>query len=162
MEKSVTASSIGQKNISSHRTSKEIKCNHSEIPSVISKITQLLDCSSNKVEYGKIIKYEKGEYFLPHIDVVDGLNSRPELGFYDSTRLVSLITYLNDVEKLWRKLIFVDLNLSIKPKKGSLCLHFPATLDYKQDSRTLHEGYVAVDDKWIFVTWMWKDDKILK
>jgi hypothetical protein len=34
-------------------------------------------------------------------------------------------------------------------------LHFPASLGFMHDPRTLHAGSAAIDEKWIFVTWMW-------
>ena len=41
--------------------------------------------------------------------------------------------------------------------QGMALLHFPATLGCEQDPLTLHAGLEAVDEKWICVTWMWKD-----
>eukprot|EP00434_Breviolum_minutum_P003462 symbB.v1.2.003045.t1/scaffold167.1/size289592/10 len=46
--------------------------------------------------------------------------------------------------------------LRITPAQGLAVLHFPSSLDFQSDaSRTRHQSLPAVDEKWIFATWMW-------
>ena len=44
--------------------------------------------------------------------------------------------------------------LSIRPKKGMAVVHFPQSLSLELDVRTMHEGGMAIDEKWILATWM--------
>lgn len=75
-------------------------------------------------------------------------------GFKDSGRLVTIFCYLNDV-KQGGETRFGDLNLEVTPQKGMAVLHFPTTVGFEQDKRTIHEGRPAIDDKWLLVTWVW-------
>ena len=35
-------------------------------------------------------------------------------------------------------------------------VHFPMSLDLVEDEMTEHQGSVAMDEKWILTTWIWK------
>jgi len=50
--------------------------------------------------------------------------------------------------------------LKISPKQGLAVLHFPARLDRCSDmQRTRHQSLPAVDEKWIFATWLWSEER---
>ena len=104
------------------------------------------------------MRYREGQKFSPHNDDQDGKWSSAE--FVNSTRVATIFVYLNNVTDGGHTR-FNELGLSIKPEKGMACIHFPATMDYVLDGRTLHEGCPAVDDKWLLATWIWADAKTL-
>ena len=76
-------------------------------------------------------------------------------GFEESTRLATIFTYLNDVDE-GGCTYFPEIDLNIKPKKGTAVIHFPADVNFREDERTLHQGMPAVDDKWLLTTWVWE------
>ena len=80
-----------------YRTSSQIPCTQREAPTVIDKITKLLQCKANTLEKLNIIHYKQGAYYKPHCDEDDGPDTMN--GFQNSMRLVSVIMYLNDVPK---------------------------------------------------------------
>lgn len=64
-----------------------------------------------------------------------------------STRQLSVIIYLNDVEE-GGETRFVDLNINVKPKKGRI-LFFPSFFNY------VHRGEAPVSNsKYIIVSWI--------
>ena len=44
--------------------------------------------------------------------------------------------------------------LSIHPKRGMAVVHFSQSTKMELDVRTVHEGAVAIDEKWLLATWM--------
>ena len=70
-------------------------------------------------------------------------------------RLVTVFVYLNEVER-GGETRFTELGIELRPQKGTAVLHFPTTLGYEEDRRTEHEGVLAIDEKWLLVTWVWK------
>ena len=64
----------------------------------------------------EVVRYMPGQYFKPHCDSIDGLMSRA--GYDDSTRLATLITYLNSVDE-GGETFFSRLDLKVKPRQGT-------------------------------------------
>ena len=139
------------------RTSTESMLPRAEAPSVVSKLTSLLDCRPEQLEILQILRYEKGQEFKPHTDGFDGPVTAS--GFERSGRLVTIFCYLNDVKKGGHT-EFPELNFSVAPKRGSAVVHFPATeTTLREDLRTVHSGMPAIDEKWLLATWVWKHDR---
>ncbi|KAL1515138.1 hypothetical protein AB1Y20_004199 [Prymnesium parvum] len=138
----------------SNRTSSEALVTQREVPTIIAKLTALLRCTPEQLQTLNVVRYTAGQQFKPHCDASSGRCSRIEHGFVRSTRLVSVLVYLNSPRR-GGKTIFPWFNMSIQPCKGTALLHFPASLSYHHDPRTLHSGAPAIEDKWILVTWMW-------
>ena len=138
------------------RTSTNANAPQVEVPTVMRKITELTNCSPDEVEILQVLKYEKGQEFVPHTDGFSGPYS--SCGFVDSTRLCTVFCYLNDVKE-GGSTYFPEIDLDIRPKKGMAVLHFPADVEMREDKRTLHQGSPAVDDKWLLTTWVWKDPR---
>lgn len=136
------------------RTSTNANVPQAEVPTVMRKITDLAQCTAEQVEILQVLKYEKGQQFVPHTDGFSGPYS--SCGFEMSTRLATVFCYLNDVEE-GGTTRFPEIDLDIKPRKGTAVIHFPADLEMREDKRTLHQGSMAVDDKWLLTTWIWKD-----
>ena len=139
------------------RTSSNANIPQNEVPSITEKIKRLTNCSEKQLEIYQILKYEKGQEFKPHTDGFEGPITA--CGFFQSGRIATLFTYLNDVED-GGKTIFNKIGLEIKPEKGTAIVHFPMTLDLIEDKRTEHEGSMAMDEKWIMTTWIWRDERL--
>eukprot|EP00928_Gymnodinium_smaydae_P013709 TRINITY_DN14981_c0_g5_i1.p1 TRINITY_DN14981_c0_g5~~TRINITY_DN14981_c0_g5_i1.p1 ORF type:complete len:515 (+),score=73.00 TRINITY_DN14981_c0_g5_i1:31-1575(+) len=134
------------------RSSKSAVATQREVPTVVSKIRSLVGCEASSLSYIGLTRYVKGEFYKQHYDGQDG--KMTSSGFRDAARLVTVLVYLNDVRE-GGETDFTFLNLSVKPKCGAALLFYPMTTDYKNDDRTLHESFEAVDEKWILTTWMW-------
>jgi prolyl 4-hydroxylase len=138
------------------RTSTNANMPRREVPTIVRRLCSLLKCEERQLETLQILRYEQGQYFYPHKDGFQGPATAN--GFKNSARLVTVFCYLNTV-KQGGETRFTEIDIDIHPKKGMLVLHFPTTLDYQEDARTEHEGVAAVDEKWLFVTWVWKDSR---
>ena len=134
------------------RTSQNVLLRQMEVPSVVTRLEQLLLVNRRQFEMFKIIRYRKGEYFKTHCDAFEGAGSM--CGFVDSNRIVTAFTYLKDVER-GGETLFPLIRLAIKPQKGMAVVHFPAKLDYTPDGRTFHASHTAVDEKWILNSQVW-------
>jgi prolyl 4-hydroxylase len=134
------------------RTSRNTNVPQEEVPSIVHKLTQLTNCDPEQLEVLQVLHYAPGQYFEPHTDGFAGPISA--CGFEASARLVTIFCYLNDV-KQGGATRFSNLDLNIEPQKGLAVIHFPTTLGFEEDGRTHHEGMVAIDEKWLLVTWVW-------
>eukprot|EP00928_Gymnodinium_smaydae_P047252 TRINITY_DN31521_c0_g1_i1.p1 TRINITY_DN31521_c0_g1~~TRINITY_DN31521_c0_g1_i1.p1 ORF type:complete len:743 (-),score=162.51 TRINITY_DN31521_c0_g1_i1:325-2370(-) len=122
-----------------------------EAPSIVAKVIRLLNCEPNNISYLNIVRYQKGQFFRPHVDGVEGPSDMN--GFRHSARLATIFVYLNDVEQ-GGETNFLDCKLSIKPTRGTAVVHFPVRTDFKCDFRTYHESATAESEKWILATWL--------
>ena len=146
------------------RTSTNANMPQSDVPSIVEKIVKLTNCQdASHLETLQILRYKEGQTFYPHTDGFDGPTTA--CGFEASGRLVTIFCYLNDVaeggETRFTNLAGNDGEnqevLSIAPRKGTVVLHYPTTTGLEEDPRTEHEGSPAIDEKWLLVTWAWKD-----
>ena len=78
-------------NLSDYRTSSEALCPQREVPTLVRRLTALLRCEPLQLQTFNIVRYTAGQQFKPHVDTSSGRSSRPEAGFYNSTRLVSIM-----------------------------------------------------------------------
>eukprot|EP00557_Chaetoceros_sp_GSL56_P007660 CAMPEP_0176504280 /NCGR_PEP_ID=MMETSP0200_2-20121128/15844_1 /TAXON_ID=947934 /ORGANISM="Chaetoceros sp., Strain GSL56" /LENGTH=425 /DNA_ID=CAMNT_0017903691 /DNA_START=404 /DNA_END=1682 /DNA_ORIENTATION=+ len=136
------------------RTSTNANIPQREVPSITQKMTSLANCSQEQLEILQVLNYKRGQEFKAH---TDGFDSGPTsaCGFLDSGRIATVFCYLNDVPEGGTTL-FTKLGLEIKPKRGLAVIHFPMSLELIEDERTEHQGSVAIDEKWILTTWVWK------
>jgi hypothetical protein len=102
-----------------------------------------------------VIRYEKGQRLAPHFDANKGADV--EDAKRGGQTLVTMLLYLNDVDAdggggdtRFGKL---DPPLTVKPKKGSCLVFFPATKDGVFDERLEHEGTETTQTKWICRIW---------
>ena len=145
------------------RTSTNAELRQEDAPDIVEKLVQLTQAQHpSYFEKFQVLKYEAGQAFVPHTDGFPGKTTAG--GFEDSGRLITIFCYLKDVpeggETRFTKLSSEEPTgeaLSIAPRKGMAVIHFPATIGLEEDPRTEHEGYPAVDEKWLLVTWLWKD-----
>jgi prolyl 4-hydroxylase len=138
------------------RTSTDTNVPQREVPSVVNKIAAMANCAHEQLEIVQILRYTKGQFFLPHTDGFMGPTTA--CGFERSGRLVTIFCYLNDVPAGGESR-FPLLNVSVPPRKGSAVVHFPTTTGFEEDLRTEHEGSVADHEKWLLATWVWKDSR---
>ncbi|KAK3245647.1 hypothetical protein CYMTET_44797 [Cymbomonas tetramitiformis] len=136
------------------RTSTNANVPRRDVPTLVSKLCALGRCDERQLETLQILRYKKGEFFASHSDGFQGPATAN--GFKNSARLVTIFVYLNDVDQ-GGETRFPQLGLDVRPRKGMAVVHFPTTHGFEEDDRTEHEGVAAVDEKWLFVTWVWKD-----
>ena len=146
----------GEVELDPTRTSTNANIPKREVPSIMERITDLVNCDTEQVEILQVLNYQKGQEFKPHTDGFEKATSA--CGFLNSGRIATVFTYLNKVEN-GGKTVFTKLGLDIKPEKGMCIVHFPMNLDMMEDERTEHQGGVAIDEKWILTTWIWNHFK---
>ena len=152
---SATFSALAQ----SKRTSTTWFCHFSQVPTLLAKAKRLFkDLALNQCEEPQVVRYRTGEEFSWHYDEVPG----PQLS-NGGQRIATLLVYLNTLKR-GGGTIFRDLkdssgkDLTMRPKRGSALLFFPALADGTPDDRTLHKGEVAVDEKMIAQMWIHERD----
>lgn len=138
------------------RTSEHATLPQRATPAIVAKMQRLLQCRPQQMQQLEVVRYMPGQYFKPHCDSVDGLMSRA--GYDDSTRLATLITYLNSVDE-GGETFFSRLDLKVKPRQGTALVHFPASHDLVADKRTMHCGMVSPNVKWVCTAFMWRDGR---
>jgi prolyl 4-hydroxylase len=138
------------------RTSSDANILQVEAPSIVKKLTDLLSCEADQLELLQVLNYKHGQEFIAHTDGFDGPVSA--CGFENANRITTVFTYLNDVPT-GGSTTFPLINLDIKPKAGCAIIHFPSDLRLREDTRTLHQGSVAVDQKWLLTTWVWSKSR---
>ena len=144
----------------SKRTSTSWFCHYAQMPTLLAKAHYVLGIPLEQMEEPQIVRYRTGEEFSWHYDEVP-----PAQLANGGQRLATLLVYLNDVDRgggtIFRDLKAADgSQLTVKPKRGSALLFFPAFGDGRPDDRTLHKGEVALDEKWI--TQMWIHERAYK
>jgi hypothetical protein len=145
----------GALGVDQSRTSSDANIPRAEVPTIMRKLMFLLNCSdARRFEILQVLRYRKGQQFLPHTDGFEGPITA--CGFEDSGRLATFFCYLNSPAK-GGATRFNQLNVDIQPVKGTAVIHFPNSLDLKEDPRVEHEGCPAADEKWLLVTWLWSD-----
>jgi prolyl 4-hydroxylase len=148
---SATFSSMSQ----SKRTSTTWFCYFAQVPTLLAKAKRLLNkLPIEQFEETQIVRYRTGEEFSWHYDEIP--SSQKHNG---GQRVATLLVYLNTIQKgggtIFRDLKDANGNmLTMRPKKGSALLFFPALADGTPDDRTLHKGEVAVEEKMIAQIWV--------
>ena len=148
--------STGSVEIDPDRTSTNANIPQAEVSSIVAKICRLANCEAGQLEIFQVLHYDKGQRFNLHTDGFRGPTTA--CGFENSGRLVTIFCYLNDVA-MGGETRFPELGLDVKPSKGKAVIHFPTTTGFEEDPRTEHEGVAAVDEKWLFVTWVWMNSR---
>ena len=126
-------------------------------PEIISKVVTLTGVPARRVEPPQIARYEHGEQYTAHLDAADGLAQRGARFTSISAdgggnRICTVLIYLNDVLR-GGATQFPRLGLTVRPRKGSAVVFFPADLDGRADPDTLHAALPAVDTKWVAQVW---------
>lgn len=155
MESEVISKNDGRQFKHSARTSSDFFMDNHYEPNAIFRntVAEFFDKDIVSFEDTMVIRYRKGEQYKPHVDYflhgVSGIEQR----------VATAICYLNDVEE-GGATTFPLLNLSFKPKKGSL-VYFEYNYTPEINRLTTHAGEPMVDDseKWIMTIWMRHSDK---
>ena len=134
------------------RTSTNTNVPQSEVPSIVKKMTNMANCNADQLEIFQVLNYKKGQEFIPHTDGFSG--KFDACGFEQASRQATIFCYLNDVPE-GGSTNFPEIGLAIQPKKGTAVIHFPADVELREDTRTLHQGSPAIDEKWLLTTWVW-------
>jgi prolyl 4-hydroxylase len=142
----------------SKRTSTTWYCHYRQVPTLLAKARRLLNgLALEQMEEPQVVRYRTGEEFSWHYDEIP----REQLT-NGGQRIATLLVYLNTLSDtggggtIFRDLTGLDGigELTMRPKKGSALLFFPACADGTPDDRTLHKGEVAVEEKTIAQMWI--------
>ncbi len=142
----------------SKRTSTTWYCHYNQVPELLSKVKLLLNnLPLEQMEEAQIVRYRTGQEFSWHYDEIPS-----EQLSNGGQRIATLLVYLNTLSEnggggtIFRDLKGVDGvgELTMRPRKGSALLFFPAKLDGTPDDRTLHKGEVVVEEKMIAQMWI--------
>lgn len=113
------------------RKSNDVRLNYSFTSSIQKKISSLIHYPVENFEPLKVIKYEEGDFFLPHHD---GFRENEYKKIKDelcdikhNNRVVNCLIYLNSC-KSGGETLFTKYNIKIKPYQGLCVIHFPARL----------------------------------
>jgi len=147
LERSMVAEKSGNA-LHSGRTSSEVFLKNGECESNDyhrGVVSEFFGVGEFTFEDSIVINYKEGQEYRPHYD---GMGTRTK------NRRATAICYLNDVAE-GGETIFPKLNISVKPKMGSL-LYFQYDFGKEIDSYTLHGGSPVIgnNEKWIMTIWM--------
>lgn len=158
-----------------NRSSTNANIPRRSITNIVKKIMDLTNCPDERYfETFQVLRYENGQLFQSHRDGFPGPTTA--CGFHQSGRLVTIFVYLNTLlphqggQTRFTKLTDPDVThspqqLDVTPEKGKAIIHFPNTMGLEEDVRTSHAGLPPTLDnddgtpaeKWLFVTWIWKN-----
>ena len=154
-----TVSSNNEGLLSNGRTSSNcwIKHNTDEITlNIANRIAENVGISIENAESYQVIHYSKSQLYNPHYDAYkkDGSDKSKRCLKYGGQRMITALVYLNDVEE-GGNTIFPNLDISIKPKKGSMLVFHnckEGTTDIHINS--LHAGNPPIKgEKFAFNLW---------
>lgn len=132
---------LGEKT-SQHRTSYNAWCQHDCYRDqvalrVIHRLSNLTNVDETNSEYLQLLRYEPGQYYLPHHDYIPTERKRQQ-----GVRILTVFLYLNDVEKGGETEFTLLNNLRVTPKRGR-ALIWPSVLDEapnEMDPRMQHQA----------------------
>lgn len=128
------------------------------------KVRSLTNVNENQLEVTNLTRYLGNEnFFKKHKDAYDygwgyknGYTNKEVFN-----RVVTIIVYLNDVNS-GGETRFNDIDLDVKPKKGSALIFFPGLLPTSKKNpghptdNTTHEALPPRgEEKWILQQWVW-------
>ena len=102
----------------------------------------------------QVMNYGLGGTISLHVDE-ENIHSHTREGFNPiNTRIMTFMTYLSDVT-VGGNTVFPQIDLSVKPTKGSALFWFNISPSMHFDSRLLHLGCpVVYGNKWIVNKWV--------
>lgn len=109
-------------------------------------------------EYGdglQILNYQPGQEYRPHHDYFYAhLSSGQNALNTSGQRVLTLLMYLNTVLS-GGETVFPEINLSIKPEKGSVLIFGNLKMDGSPEPKTLHASLpVLAGEKWVATKWI--------
>ncbi|MDO4904559.1 MAG: 2OG-Fe(II) oxygenase [Lautropia sp.] len=125
------------------------------IQRIEARISDLVGLPVNRGEPLQMLHYGIGGEYLAHQDYFDPADAGTKvLTQVGGQRIATLVIYLNDVEE-GGDTHFPDLDLSVKPIKGSAVYFEYQNAEGELDSRCLHAGMPVVrGEKWIMTKWL--------
>lgn len=100
-----------------------------------------------------LLRYRLGEEYRPHTDWFDRIPEFDKI-LSHGQRIATVVSYLSDVEE-GGETVFPELNLEVKPKKGSAIVFWNIDLDGRDDPRVLHGSKPVIKGtKWAMTRWI--------
>jgi len=101
-----------------------------------------------------LIRYEKGQQYVPHYDYFSNdANGEPFIRGWGN-RMATVLLYLQPAEE-GGETIFPEASIIVTPKKGDAILFFDMNADGTVDPRSLHGGRPVIKGvKWVMTRWI--------
>jgi prolyl 4-hydroxylase len=101
------------------RSSWDVRIPFDEVPKTQNLFSEVLDIGVEQMEPLKLIRYEKGQFFLPHHDEGGGGHL--------ARRIITMFVYLNTCES-GGETNFPACGVKVRPRTGLGVIHFPSHL----------------------------------
>ena len=148
----VVGSGAGE--VSASRTSSTVYLAREDLPLYLEKVCRLVGRPRDHCELPQVGRYFPSQQYLQHFDAFDlGNEDGQRFASNGGQRVVTVLVYLNDVEK-GGSTSFPALGLDVRPRKGMAVVFFPATVDGLLDKNALHAACPAVDTKYVSQVWI--------
>ncbi|WP_303674380.1 2OG-Fe(II) oxygenase [Vampirovibrio chlorellavorus] len=125
------------------------------ITGIEDRIALLLGLPVENGEGLQVLNYSVGQEYRPHFDFFDpNLKGSATVMASGGQRVATCILYLNDVEE-GGETHFPELDIRVRPQKGSALLFINVTQEGEVDRKTLHASLpVIAGEKWISTKWV--------
>ncbi|XP_054268674.1 prolyl 4-hydroxylase subunit alpha-1-like isoform X2 [Macrosteles quadrilineatus] len=116
------------------------------------RVATLTNLHVSSAEMNQVNNYGLAGEYATHLDAVEGVNLTQ--GDPDGNRLATFMIYMSDV--IWGgHTVFLDLDLSVRPVKGSALFWYNLHQDGSVDYRMRHASCpVIVGNKWVLNKWL--------
>ncbi|XP_033228111.1 prolyl 4-hydroxylase subunit alpha-2-like [Belonocnema kinseyi] len=118
------------------------------------RVEDMTGLTADTSENLQIVYYDFGGYYIGHFDFVKEWDTRFLEQFGTGNRIATVLFYMNDVEK-GGETVFTELDVSIRPKKGSAVFWYNLKRNGKGDNSTRHGACPIISGKkWIATIWL--------
>ncbi|HMN84360.1 MAG TPA: 2OG-Fe(II) oxygenase [Burkholderiaceae bacterium] len=161
----VIVRATGDNEVSDARTSDGMYFQRGENAIVDRLEKRIADLTGIPVDHGEgvqILRYGPGTQYLPHHDYFDPKDAgTPTILKAGGQRVGTVVLYLNDVEA-GGETVFPELELSVKPQRGTAVYFEYHNRSGGLDARCLHGGAPVVrGEKWIATKWLRERPNVL-
>lgn len=123
------------------------------VRAVANRIAKVTLYPEENGEHFYLLRYNKGEEYMPHTDWFDRIPSNNKI-LKRGQRVVTVVSYLSDVEE-GGETVFPELDISVKPTKGSAIVFWNIDTEGREDPRVLHgSNPVIKGTKWAMTKWV--------
>ncbi len=161
----VVVRATGDHEVSDVRTSDGMYFQRGENAIVDRLEKRIADLTGIPVDHGEgvqILRYGPGSQYLPHHDYFEPRDpGTPTIHQAGGQRVATVVLYLNDVEA-GGETVFPELELSVKPQRGTAVYFEYHNRAGALDGRCLHGGApVGRGEKWIATKWLRERPNVL-
>ena len=135
------------------RDSSSMFMHHKALPTLLSRVEELLGLPRSRFEYPQVTRYLRGEQYTSHNDAIDlSADAGRRMSRHGGQRIATLLVYLSTCDS-GGATHFGRLGLRVRPVEGSAVLFFPAFLCGTIDPLLQHSAEPAIGEKWVAQLW---------